>query len=654
MDWQSVQPIFSWLSDNPGWAGFFVFLIALSESLLIVGLIVPGTVLMFGVGTLVGTGVLDMKQTMFIAFLGAVVGDGISFWIGVRYRDQLTKFWPFNKKPQYLENGQRFFLKHGGKSILFGRFVGPVRPIIPAVAGMMGMPARNFLFVNVISAIGWAPFYLIPGIVFGTSIGLASQVGSRLVIMLLSIFVITILLFWLTRKIMLFVLPRADSYFQSIYQWASKHPKIGQYVLAIIDPHTSERRGLVAFSLLGISLLLIIAFLIAQISHKDALGIDSFVSNLMLVIRSDYADYLFLFVQDVSSWPVVSFAILNAALLFYAFKHYFALIHLLIIIVLSVLSLLIIELLLSVSGAGDNLLALIKLVFIASSFSLLALIVCARISQAKRWFVYAVVLFCIVMLSLSDLYFGYISFSSLVITLGLVLVWVVIVGLAYQRHALAIKQTEFIGSTTLAVLLVMSVMSFESNFDRNLNALDNKLSQTQISYAQWQNEIWKNLSSYRVDVFGREKQFFNLQWLAELEEIETSLFEQGWQKPVSLNFRTFLYWLKPNLEITEFARFPQTNNGLREQLVLVKYSDDKQKQLVLQLWPSKYILNEEQQSLWIGSVTYQTLDNNMKWIPYLKISDEFNHALQAFKLDVKAWQTQEFMTSENDLLLIDK
>ena len=78
MDWQLIQPIFHWLSDHPAWSGLFVFLIALTESLVIVGLIVPGTVLMFGVGTLVGAGVLDVKLVLFLAFIGAVIGDSIS------------------------------------------------------------------------------------------------------------------------------------------------------------------------------------------------------------------------------------------------------------------------------------------------------------------------------------------------------------------------------------------------------------------------------------------------------------------------------------------------------------------------------------------------------------------------------------------------
>jgi len=200
MDWQSIQPFFTWLAENPAWSGLIIFLIALTESLFIVGLLVPGTVLMFGVGTLVGAGVLGIQETLVFAFLGAVAGDGLSFWFGRHYHHQFSNIWPIKNNPHYLDKGAAFFEKHGGKSILFGRFVGPIRPIIPAIAGMMGMSAPYFFMMNVLSAAVWAPFYLIPGIVFGSSIGLASQVGARVMIIIVTLLIIAIGLFWLARK----------------------------------------------------------------------------------------------------------------------------------------------------------------------------------------------------------------------------------------------------------------------------------------------------------------------------------------------------------------------------------------------------------------------------------------------------------------------
>ncbi|WP_197910446.1 DedA family protein [Desulfosarcina ovata] len=65
--------------------------------------------------------------------------------------------------------GAAFFKRHGSKSVLFGRFVGPVRPVIPVVAGMLGMQPRQFFIVNVLLAVGWALAYVLPGVFFGTS-----------------------------------------------------------------------------------------------------------------------------------------------------------------------------------------------------------------------------------------------------------------------------------------------------------------------------------------------------------------------------------------------------------------------------------------------------------------------------------------------------
>ena len=135
MDLATFQPLLHWLGTHPGWASLVVFLIAFAESLLLVGLLFPGTVIMFGIGTLVAVGVLDLWATLAWAAVGAVMGDGISFWLGYHYKDRLRVMWPISRYPGLVHRGEQFFLKHGGKSVLFGRFVGPVRPILPAEIG---------------------------------------------------------------------------------------------------------------------------------------------------------------------------------------------------------------------------------------------------------------------------------------------------------------------------------------------------------------------------------------------------------------------------------------------------------------------------------------------------------------------------------------
>lgn len=157
-----------WIVANPHWAGFTVFALSLSESLAVVGLFIPGLIVMGVVGGLVSAGVLEMIPTLLWAIAGAIAGDSISYYLGRHFKHHLPYYWPFRRYPKWLDRGKDFFLRHGGKSIIIGRFVGPVRPFIPVVAGMMAMTPKQFLFANVLSAIIWAPIYMLPG--FGISL----------------------------------------------------------------------------------------------------------------------------------------------------------------------------------------------------------------------------------------------------------------------------------------------------------------------------------------------------------------------------------------------------------------------------------------------------------------------------------------------------
>jgi membrane protein DedA with SNARE-associated domain len=123
--------LLDWVAQNPLWSGVVIFLVAMSESLAIVGLIVPGVIIMFGIGALIAAGAIEFWSAMAWAVAGAVVGDGLSFWLGRHYRDRLTAMWPFSRYPSSLEQGVAFFNKYGGKSVAFGRFFGPVRAVIP-------------------------------------------------------------------------------------------------------------------------------------------------------------------------------------------------------------------------------------------------------------------------------------------------------------------------------------------------------------------------------------------------------------------------------------------------------------------------------------------------------------------------------------------
>src|ERR1700724_3063092 len=94
-----ATPILQWLNTHPELAGLATFLISAAESVAIIGTIVPGSVMMTAIGALVGAGIIPFWSTLVWAILGAIVGDGISYWLGYYFKNSLHDTWPFRQHP---------------------------------------------------------------------------------------------------------------------------------------------------------------------------------------------------------------------------------------------------------------------------------------------------------------------------------------------------------------------------------------------------------------------------------------------------------------------------------------------------------------------------------------------------------------------------
>nr|WP_284041257.1 bifunctional DedA family/phosphatase PAP2 family protein [Halomonas olivaria] len=177
-----------------------VLLISLVESLALVGLLVPGVVLITAAASVAGHQALDLPWLVGAALIGAILGDGISYKLGYHHRGQVISRWPLVMHPEWLERGTRFFERYGIYSVFIGRFVGPVRPIIPLIAGMMRMPPRTFLWANVTSATLWAPAYVLPGYLLGHTwqqhLNLPPNVEMAVIMMATSLVILAIVFSW--------------------------------------------------------------------------------------------------------------------------------------------------------------------------------------------------------------------------------------------------------------------------------------------------------------------------------------------------------------------------------------------------------------------------------------------------------------------------
>jgi membrane protein DedA with SNARE-associated domain len=157
------QELLAFVKAHAVWAPAVVFCFAFAESLAFIGMFVPATVALVGIGALIGASNIEFWPVWAGTVTGAVCGDLVSYWIGFRLKDHARAVWPLSHHPGLYERSERFLRKWGVWSLFIGRFFGPVRGMVPLVIGVFEMPLRTFMLANVASAMIWAFALLAPG-----------------------------------------------------------------------------------------------------------------------------------------------------------------------------------------------------------------------------------------------------------------------------------------------------------------------------------------------------------------------------------------------------------------------------------------------------------------------------------------------------------
>src|SRR5262249_8382213 len=148
--------------EHEAWGPPIVLVLAFGESLVFISLLLPATVILFGIGALIGEAGLAFWPMWAAAVVGAALGDWVSYWLGYTFKDRITEIWPLSRHPRLIERGRAFFLRWGAAAVFLGRFFGPLRATVPLAAGICRMPFLPFQLVNVASALVWATGVLAP------------------------------------------------------------------------------------------------------------------------------------------------------------------------------------------------------------------------------------------------------------------------------------------------------------------------------------------------------------------------------------------------------------------------------------------------------------------------------------------------------------
>ncbi|MGK7869022.1 DedA family protein [Falsiroseomonas sp. E2-1-a20] len=192
-----IVPLIAWVEAHAAWAPAFAFAIAFIESVPLIGIFLPGSALLLGVGLLIGSGVLPPGPILAATFAGAVVGDALGFWLcrwlGPAF---VRRHLPRQYRRMYAR-GVLAFRRWGVWAVFIARFISPLRAVAPIIAGVTRMRQWHFQVANVTSAVVWAPLLLMPGAAAGW---IATVLGDRADPLLLVLLAVAALGAWLSLR----------------------------------------------------------------------------------------------------------------------------------------------------------------------------------------------------------------------------------------------------------------------------------------------------------------------------------------------------------------------------------------------------------------------------------------------------------------------
>lgn len=156
------EAVLAFVRDHEAYLLPIAFAICMAESVIVVSLFVPSTIILLASSTLLGASGVGIAALWIAAGLGAALGDWVSYGLGRFSYRRLRDRWPFYPNRRLIARGRIFFMRWGWASLFLARFMGPLRSLTPLVAGICRMPLVPFALASLASAFVWAAAVLAP------------------------------------------------------------------------------------------------------------------------------------------------------------------------------------------------------------------------------------------------------------------------------------------------------------------------------------------------------------------------------------------------------------------------------------------------------------------------------------------------------------
>lgn len=635
----------SWVNANPGWGVLIVFLVAFFESLVLIGILLPGIMILFGVGTLIGLGLMDVLPVWLAASSGAFLGDTLSFALGYRNREHLLEIWPFSRYPGMMDRGIRFFQAHGAKSVVAGRFIGPLRPIIPAVVGIMRMSPSRFVAVDLAACIAWAPAFLIPGLVFGASLEVASEYTGRLAMVLVIALFALWLPWWLLRAMYEPLASRSARWMRHGIRWTRRHPVLGRIAAPLLDPSRPEVLSVTAIGLVLVFVfwgLILLLFLSPFAAQPQAL--DQSVRELALSLRNQLADPFFVAVSQLSRWQVTLLSSAAVFLWLYGANRTVVANHWLVAIgggwlIQWLLAFglratpQVMEISVESLRGPSSALSLTTVVF-----SFFAVMIAGEVRRKHRQWPYLTAGLLLTLLLLARLYLGLEWFSGGLMGVLLGLAWTLVVGMAYRQRATlnfsgALAGLIFYGSASL-----LFMWQVKEHTAKELEALHSVMNIQQITEQDWWDHAWQELPHERTGSLSMQSRRFNAQVAGDPEVIAEALLKTGWEREPPSDWLWIIQALNPEPNEASLPFLGRAYEGRSEALLLYRRLPEGGPLVTLRLWDSGVRLQPGARVLYLAQYSEEQLMQRLGAFSYWRSQPfeaeqmgELREALQQFE-----------------------
>ncbi|CAM4386684.1 MAG: hypothetical protein LEGION0398_MBIBDBAK_01131 [Legionellaceae bacterium] len=611
MTLDDMKPFIDWMQMHPHLAGFVTFLISIAESLAVVGLLIPGTIVMGAIGSLVGSGVLPSLDVILWASAGAIVGDGLSYWLGYHYHGHIREMWPFRNMPKLMYKGETFFLKNGRKSVFLGRFIGPIRPIIPVIAGMMNMPPWHFTLANVTSAITWAPVYMLPGYLLGAaSLQLAPHAASRLLVMAIILLLSLWAIYWLLKHILRLFKCGFNYCINQLWFYIHYHFPHSRFYTGLSYPDEPDNsRPLTIFITLILGSLGFVWLTYSIVNYSYLWNWN----NALWQLASNLQGHSFVsaminisFLSKLPIWYGLSLLIIAYLLIRQEWKLSLSWFFFIALITFSIFVLQIIFKIPKpippalVDWSYPNL----HSALMGGICGVIYLFYLRHKESSKRKSGLGILLIALIFLiSFSQLYFGLAWLTDIVS--GLLLG-----GIASLLFALLClnKKSKPFNSWYLIGMMSLIITVFAIGYGRQHHYSMKIQTLFPYYYNTLDKKAWEQgqpiLPFYRHNLIGKPIELLNLEWAGNIEEIKKNLLAKNWQVVPKTNLIIILNRIAAINREEQLPLSPHLYLHQNPVLVMTKLIKKEKKMLVLRLWNSHIAFNTKDQPLWLGSIAY--------------------------------------------------